>query len=107
MKKFLLGTTAFVAVAALGGGAYAQSASEPIKLGLGGYWRGAAGAWGNGTGDVQKKNHRQGLLQDSVAIVSGTTKFDNGLGVGVSFQFRGEGANSVASPGDQDTVKRS
>ena len=117
MKKFLLGTTAVVAVTAFGGAAYAQSASEPIKLGLGGYWRGAAGdqIGGSGSGANQGRLKQQ-FQQDSLIIVSGTTKFDNGLNVGVSVQFRGEGANSVNETlqkdgttvkGGQDTVKRS
>jgi predicted porin len=111
-----LGTTAVVAAAACGGAAYAQDASEPIKLGLGGYWRGGMAQQVGGNGAAQNQRIRNGMQQDSLIIVSGSTKFDNGLNVGVSVQFRGEGANSATATvrqngttvsGGQDTVKRS
>src|SRR5262249_11226612 len=116
MRKYLLGTTAVVAAAACGGAAYAQDASEPIKLGLGGYWRGGFAFQTGGNGAAQNQRIRDGMQQDSLIVVSGSTKFDNGLNVGVSVQFRGEGANSATSTvrqngttvsGGQDTVKRS
>src|SRR5215469_8378653 len=97
MRKYLLGTTAVVAAAACGGAAYAQDASEPIKLGLGGYWRGGFATQVGGNGAAQNQRLRQGMQQDSVIAVAGSTKFDNGLNVGVSVQFRGEGANSATS----------
>jgi outer membrane protein OmpU len=103
MKKFLLGTTAVVAATAFGGAAFAQSASEPIKLGLGGYWVGAAGDRVGGGGDLNNERQNQSFSQDSAVYVKGETKFDNGLGVGVLWIFRGEGANSSST----DTVKRS
>jgi len=103
MKKFLLGTTAVVAATAFGGAAFAQSASEPIKLGLGGYWVGGAGDRIGGDGNNNNGKHNQSFSQDSAVYVKGETKFDNGLGVGVLWIFRGEGANSSTT----DTVKRS
>jgi hypothetical protein len=116
MKKVLLGTTAIIAAAAFGGGAYAQDASEPIKLGLGGYWVGG-GAQQIGTGGSANNGRlRQSFQQDSAIYVNGSTKFDNGLSVGVAVHFRGEGANSanaklladgVTVTGGQDAVKRS
>jgi hypothetical protein len=116
MRKYLLGTTAVVAATACGGAAYAQDASEPIKLGLGGYWRGGFAQQVGGNGAAQNQRIRDGMQQDSLIVVSGSTKFDNGLNVGVSVQFRGEGANSATKTvrqngttvtGGQDTVKRS
>src|SRR5438128_2170339 len=95
MKKFLLGTTAVVAATAFGGAAYAQSASEPLKLGLGGYWRGAAGSMVNSGGSQANEHFKQAFKQDSLVVISGSTKFDNGLSVGVSVQLRGEGANGT------------
>jgi predicted porin len=103
MKKYLLGTTAVVAATAFGGAAYAQSASEPIKLGLGGYWRGAIATTVGVGGPANNEKTRQGTEQDSLIVVSGSSKFDNGLGVGVSIQFRGEGVNGNTT----STVKRS
>ena len=116
MKKVLLGTTAIIAAAAFGGGACAQDASEPIKLGLGGYWAGGGGSQLTASGSANNGRSRQSFQQDSAINVNGTTKFDNGLNVGVSIQFRGEGANSATyslqsdgktAKGGQDTVKRS
>jgi hypothetical protein len=116
MKKVLLGTTAIFAAAAFGGGAYAQDASEPIKLGLGGYWVGGGASQVTASGSANNGRLRQSFQQDSLIVVSGSTKFDNGLNAGVSVQFRGEGANSATATlqsdgktvkGGQDTVKRS
>jgi len=88
MKKFLLGTTAVVAATAFGGGAFAQSANEPIKLGLGGYWVGG-GATQVGTGGADNNEHqRQGFQQDTAIYVKGETKLDNGLSVGAAVHFR-------------------
>jgi predicted porin len=116
MRKYLLGTTAVVAATACGGVAYAQDAAEPIKLGLGGYWRGGMATQVGGNGAAQNQRLRDGMQQDSVVNVNGSTKFDNGLSVGVSIQFRGEGANSKTTTvqansttglSSADTVKRS
>src|SRR5579871_4862702 len=95
MKRYLLGTTAVVAATAFGGAAFAQSASEPIKMGLGGYWVGGAGDQIVSGGNANNQHQRQAFQQDSAIYVKGETKFDNGLGVGVMVQFRGEGANSA------------
>ncbi len=113
MKKILLGTTAFVAVGAAAGGAFADN--QPIKLGLGGYWEGAGGAIvgqspcnETSAGLVPQLNnascnkHHQGFAQDSAIYILGNTKLDNGLTVGVNVQFRGEAASSTL-----DTEKRS
>jgi len=103
-----LGTTAVVAATAFGGGAFAQSANEPIKLGLGGYWVGG-GATQVGTGGADNNEHqRQGFQQDTAIYVKGETKLDNGLSVGAAVHFRGEGANAFAGTlqSDGKTVKQ-
>jgi outer membrane protein OmpU len=92
VKRFLLGTTALAAVGAFAGAANAQSANEPIKLGLGGYWNAAGGA-----AITQSGPEKQGHFNQN-----GTSKLDNGLSVGVVVQFRSEAA-AVQS----DTEKRS
>jgi len=116
MKKFLLGTTAVVAATAFGGGAFAQSANEPVKLGLGGYWVGGGADQIISGGNANNEHNRQGFQQDSAIYVKGETKLDNGLSVGAAVHFRGEGANSATETlrtdgktvsGGQDTVKRS
>ncbi|HZS84404.1 MAG TPA: porin [Stellaceae bacterium] len=107
MKKFLLGTTAVVAVGAFSGGAFAQSAGEPIKMGIGGYWRGAFGqvidqsACNSGTNASCNKHH-QAMQEDTLVDFNGSTKLDNGLTVGVHIQLRGEAAKTTS-----DTEKRS
>ena len=95
MKKFLLGTTAVVAATAFSGVAFAQSASEPIKLGLGGYWRGAGAQQVNSGGNANNEHFRQTFMQDSAVYFKGDTKFDNGLHVGVMIQLRGEAADQI------------
>ena len=109
MKKILLGTTAFVAVGAVAGGAYADS--QPIKMGIGGYWRGSFGdvvsqSACNQTGALKNSGscntHRQGMEQDSLLDFNGSTTLDNGLTVGVHIQLRG-----VAASSSTDTEKRS
>ncbi len=109
MKKILLGTTAFVAVGAVAGGAYADS--QPIKMGIGGYWRGAFGQMvdespcnqtGANKNNASCNHHHQGMMQDSVLDFNGQTTLDNGLTVGVHNQLRG-----IAASSSTDTEKRS
>ena len=107
MKKVLLGTTAIIAAAAFGGGAYAQDASEPIKLGLGGYWVGG-GAQQIGTGGSANNGRlRQSFQQDSAIFVNGSTKFDNGLSVGVAvgaaFQYTHFNSHDATVPDEHDS----
>jgi len=105
VKKFLLGTTAFVAVGAFAGGAFADN--QPIKMGIGGYWRGAGGdvltesACNSGTNASCNKHH-QAFQEDSLLDFNGSTKLDNGLTVGVHIQLRG-----IAASSSLDTEKRS
>jgi predicted porin len=108
MNRKLFGTTALIALGGFAGGAMAQSTGEPIKLGLGGYWRGAGGQLLTDSGKAGTNHHGQGFQQDSAIYISGNTTLDNGLNVGVMVQFRGEGANTATPAGTvQDTVKRS
>ncbi|MFP6772018.1 MAG: porin [Alphaproteobacteria bacterium] len=90
MKSILYGTTALFAVGLMAGTAVA---SEKIKLGLGGYWRGmiqvgsndADGAGGAGDG---LRDH--GFGQESEIYFSGKTKLDNGITITAAVQLEGE-----------------
>src|SRR6201986_2433289 len=87
MKKILLGTSALCAVAAAGP-ALAQSASEPVKLGFGGYWNSAYGYIASQNGGAKFQHRSDDINTDAVIQVKGSTKFDNGLTAGVMVQFR-------------------
>lgn len=90
MKNILYGTTALFAVGLIAGTAVA---SEKIKLGLGGYWRGmiqvgdnnanAVGGLGDGLRD-------HGTGQESEIYFSGKTTLDNGITVTAAVQLEGE-----------------
>jgi outer membrane protein OmpU len=113
MKKILLSTSALCAVA-VAGPAFAQSANEPVKLGIGGYWNSAYGYMVSQSG--QNKNGRRADDIDTDAILNfkGSTKLDNGFTVGASVQIRATdqqpttnvdpALNGTATP---DTIKRS
>jgi outer membrane protein OmpU len=112
MKKILLGTSALCAVATAGP-ALAQSASEPIKLGLGGYWNSAYGYMVSQSGGTKSTHRTDDINTDAVINIKGSTKFDNGLTAGVSVQIRAENlvpatSNSpTAANSTPDTIKRS
>jgi len=112
MKRILLGTSALCALAAAGP-ALAQSASEPVKLGFGGYWNSAYGDLISQSGSSKTNRRTDDIDTDAVIAVKGSTKFDNGLTAGVSVQFRGENNTASAHNGPgltspvPDTVKRS
>jgi outer membrane protein OmpU len=113
MKRILLGSSALCAVA-LAGPAFAQTANEPVKLGLGGYWNSAYGDIVSQSGVSSKGKRHDDIQTDAVLNVKGSTKLDNGLTVGASIQIRAQdqnpsaavnpALNGVASP---DTIKRS
>ena len=90
MKNILYGTTALFAVGLMAGTAVA---SEKIKLGLGGYWRGMIQIGDNnadavgGTGDGLRDH---GFGQESEVYFSGKTKLDNGITVTAAVQLEGE-----------------
>jgi outer membrane protein OmpU len=112
MKRILLGTSALCAVAATGP-ALAQSASEPVKLGLGGYWNSAYGYLVSQSGGTKSTHRSDDISTDAVIQIKGSTKFDNGLTAGVSVQIRAENlvpatSNSpTAANSTPDTIKRS
>jgi predicted porin len=93
MKKLLLATTALAGVALTAGGASAQttSASEPIKLTLGGYFQfyGAAG-FQKGNGGPQTGRHNFDIFKESEIHFKGETRLDNGLIIGVQVELEGE-----------------
>ncbi len=89
MKKILLGTSALCAVA-VAGPALAESASEPVKLGFGGYWNSSYGDLVSQNGGAKGQHRSDDINTDAVIQVKGSTKFDNGLTAGVMVQFRGE-----------------
>jgi len=90
MKNILYGTTALFAVGLMAGTAVA---SEKIKLGLGGYWRGMIQVGDNnadavgGAGDGLRDH---GFGQESEVYFSGKTKLDNGITVTAAVQLEGE-----------------
>jgi predicted porin len=109
VKKLLLGTTAFVSAGAAASGAFADS--QPIKMGIGGYWKGAFGdvvdeSPCNQTGATKNNSscnhHHQGMMQDTLLDFNGSTALDNGLTVTVHVQLRG-----IAASSSTDTEKRS
>jgi predicted porin len=112
MKKILLGTSALCAVA-MAGPAFAQTANEPVKLGIGGYFNSAYG-------NIVSQNGRRGnqrrddIDTDAILNFKGSTKLDNGFVVGASMQLRATNQNlaqssspSLSTTGSPDTVKRS
>jgi outer membrane protein OmpU len=112
MKKILLGTSALCAVA-MAGPAFAQSANEPVKLGIGGYWNSAYGAMVSQSGAGKNGKRTDDIETDAVLNFKGSTKLDNGLTVGLSVQVRAENQvpSAAVSPNlttaTPDTIKRS
>ncbi|MDA1097558.1 MAG: porin [Proteobacteria bacterium] len=90
MKSILYGTTALMAVSLVAG---SVSAAEKIKLGLGGYWRGAihvGDADNDGAGAAGSDLRDHGFGQESEIYFSGNTTLDNGIKFGVMVQLEGE-----------------
>jgi len=89
MKSILYGTTALFAVGLMAGTAVA---SEKIKLGLGGYWRGMVQVGDNNSdaagADSGLRDH--GFGQESEIYFSGKTTLDNGITVTAAVQLEGE-----------------
>ena len=85
MKNTLLGTTALVAAGVMAG----QAAAE-VELGLGGYYRAAAGA--NVSEDFYSgfDDPRFGAFRQDVEIYfRGNATLDNGITVGATIQLEG------------------
>src|SRR5437588_10215563 len=113
MKKILLGTSALCAVA-IAGPAFAQTANEPVKLGIGGYFNSAYGNIVSQNGIGSKNKRRDDIDTDAILNFKGSTKLDNGIVVGASMQLRATNQNlaqssspSLSTTGSPDTVKRS
>ena len=84
MKKFLVATTAIVAVAAV---ASTAQAADPIKLSLGGFaeaWVGYSDQNENTNTANQVARNNVLVQQDTEVYFRGNTKLDNGLTVGVN-----------------------
>ena len=113
MKKILLSTSALCAVA-VAGPAFAQSANEPVKLGIGGYWNSAYGYMVSQSGANKNGRRSDDIDTDAILNFKGSTKLDNGFTVGASVQIRATdqqpttnvdpALNGTATP---DTIKRS
>jgi len=112
MKKILVASTALVAAGMITAGS--ASASEKIKLGLGGYskwW--VVGAWqegsyeaavGNGSGSANNVD----VKGDNEIWFSGSTKLDNGLEVGIQMELEAGGnTDSNTGSGSSDTIDKS
>src|SRR5260221_13106257 len=97
MKKILLGTSALCAVA-VAGPAFAQSANEPVKLGIGGYWNSAYGYMVSQSGLNKNGRRADDIDTDAVINIKGSTKLDNGVTVGASVQLRGQNQVPGAAP---------
>src|SRR5882672_8600807 len=112
MKRILLGTSALCAVA-VAGPAFAQTANEPVKLGIGGYWNSAYGYLFSQSGGQKGLRRADDIDTDAIINLKGSTKLDNGLVVGASVQLRA--TNQIPSAANSadlttpvgDTVKRS
>jgi outer membrane protein OmpU len=88
MKRILLGSSALCALA-MAGPAFAQTANEPVKLGLGGYWNSGYGDIVSQQGaSLRGPKRRDDIDTDAILNVKGSTKLDNGLTVGASMQIR-------------------
>jgi outer membrane protein OmpU len=87
MKNTLLGTTALVAAGVMAG----QAAAEGVELGLGGYYRAAAGA--NVSEDFYTgfDDPRWGAFRQDVEVyMHGSYTLDNGMTVGAMIQLEGQ-----------------
>lgn len=93
MKQILLGTTALMAAGLLVGEA---SAADPVKLGIGGYYLGAAGGSISGDDDFHEPDDdRRGEVfkQDIEIHFQGSTVLDNGLEIGARIELEGQSAD--------------
>jgi outer membrane protein OmpU len=96
----VLGTTALFGMAAAGP-VLAQTASEPIKLQINGHFLGTYGDLLSQSGAAKKGRRNDDIFMDNLLEFNGKTKLDNGLTVGVMFQFRAQNLpqNTGATPG--------
>src|SRR5258708_951486 len=102
MKKILLGTSALCAVAAFDAGPVrADDANQPIKLGMGGFYRFGYGDIVSSTGLQQRGKRRDDSINGGRINFQGNTKLDNGISVGVRIAL--SGTNSRGSANDTQT----
>ena len=89
MRYALLGTTAFATLLANAGPALAN---QPIKLGVGGFFREAymAVSDDDGEGDLGNERNTDGFFNDAEVHFKGETTLDNGLTVGAHIELKGE-----------------
>jgi outer membrane protein OmpU len=113
MKKILLGSSALCAVA-IAGPAFAQTANEPVKLGIGGYFNSAYGNIVSQSGAGKNGRRNDDIDTDAILNFKGSTKLDNGIVVGASMQLRATNqvlsqtvSPTLAPASSLDTVKRS
>jgi hypothetical protein len=105
MKKVLIASTALVAATIVSAGA--ASASEKIKLNLGGYskwW--VVGAWQDST--FQRAGNQQpanvDVKGDNEVFFGGSTTLDNGLKVGIDVQLEAGGHTDSRAAGGTSTT---
>src|SRR5439155_262015 len=108
MRKLLLGTSALVAAAGLTTAASAQT-SEPIKMRISGYYGAAMGflpMMQDAPGQAGFGHRDHAFKQDTEVHFLGETKLDNGLIVGVHFEFEGtdQPASVAGNPGAGGTT---
>ena len=92
MKRALYGSTALVAASLLAGQA---QAADGVKLGVGGFYHGAAGAaisenWDNG--GIEGNTRAHAFKQSIEVYFSGETTLDIGLTVGARVELEGQTA---------------
>jgi predicted porin len=103
MKHVLLGTTALVATGLMAGSAFA--ADNAVKLGLGGFYRFAAGGLiGNDSEDELVDPSREHVVKQNIEVhFKGEAVLDNGLTVGARVELEGQddsGGNVEIDPGE-------
>ncbi|MFA6022303.1 MAG: porin [Rhodospirillales bacterium] len=114
MKKILVASTALVAAGMITAGS--ASASEKIKLSLGGYskwW--VVGAWQDDKYEaaVSSANGYTGgansvdVKGDNEIWFSGSTKLDNGLEVGINIELEAGGRRDAGGGGSDDVIDKS
>ena len=92
MKHLLLGTTALVAAGFMVGEAYA---ADPIKLGIGGFARGAGGVVlgdDDSTGEPGDNTTTGRFRWDAEVHFKGESTLDNGVTVGARIELEGQNA---------------
>lgn len=113
MKKVLIASTALVAATMFSAGA--ASASEKIKLNLGGYskwW--VVGAWqdnsfqaNNNAAGAQGDYNNVDIKGDNEVFFGGSTTLDNGLKVGINIELEAGGNTGAGASDNADQIDKS